>query len=86
MCIYRSWQILPLNVHFTSSPSHAKKLYLHMFDMVDTAFSYERELIKFLQNFSGKGGSLLCTYCIFTLWDRFEHNHRNHTSNEVLSS
>ena len=50
-----------LTYSFTSIPSHAKKLYLHMFDIVDTAFSYERELItcSFLQDFSkGKGSSL----------------------------
>ena len=38
-----------------------KKLYLRMFDIVDTVFSYERELIicLFLQDFStGKGSSL----------------------------
>ena len=43
--------------NFTSIHSHAKTLYLHMFDTVDTAFSYERELIvSFLQDLSkGKG-------------------------------
>ena len=47
--------------NYISIHSHAKKLYLHMSDIVDTAFSYERELIicTFLQDFStGKGSSL----------------------------
>ena len=47
--------------NFTSIHSHAKKLYLHMFDIVDTAISYERELVvcSFLHDFSkGKGSSL----------------------------
>ena len=46
--------------YFTLIHSHAKKLYLNMFDMVDTAFSYEKEWIicSFLQEFSnGKGSS-----------------------------
>ena len=41
--------------------SHAKKLYLHFFDIVDTAFSCERELIvcSFPQDFfKGKGSRL----------------------------
>ena len=48
-----------------------------MFGIIDTALSYERELIicTFLQDFSkGKGSSLplTCntTYCVFTLWGR----------------
>ena len=47
--------------NFTSIHSHAKKLYLHMFDKVNTVFSYERELIvcSFLQDYAkGKEGSL----------------------------
>ena len=47
--------------YFTSIHSHAKKLYLHMFDIVDTAFDFERKLIicSFLQDFpKGKGSSL----------------------------
>ena len=41
MCIYEAKQILPLNIIH----SQAKKLFLHMFDIVDSALSYERELI-----------------------------------------
>ena len=39
-----------------------KKVYLHTFDIVDTAFSYERELnvCSFLQDFSKGKGSSLC--------------------------
>ena len=47
--------------NFTSIHSLAKKLYLHMFYIVDTAFSYEKELIvcSFPQEFSkGKESSL----------------------------
>ena len=47
--------------NFTSIHSYAKKLYLHMSDIVDTAFSYDRKLIvcSFLQDISmGKGSSL----------------------------
>ena len=64
MCIYKDWQILSLN-YFISIQPHAKKVYLHMFDVVDTAFNYERELIfcLFLQDFSkGKGSSLQLIY------------------------
>ena len=49
-----------------------------MFDIVDTAFSYERELIvcAYLPDFSkGKGSSLqlICNAhnCVFTLWASF---------------
>ena len=47
--------------NFTSIHFHAKKLYLHIFDTVDTAFNYERELIvcSFLQDFSKVKGSSL---------------------------
>ena len=38
MCFYKAKQILPLNVQFHSNPPHAKKLYLHIFDIVDTTF------------------------------------------------
>ena len=31
-----------LTNNFTSIHSHAERLYLHMFDLVDTAFSYEK--------------------------------------------
>ena len=47
--------------NFTPMYSHAKKLYLHIFDIIVTAFSYERYLIvySFLQDFpKGKGSSL----------------------------
>ena len=39
--------------NFTSIHSHAKRLYFHIFDVVDTAFSYEKELIvcSFLEDF-----------------------------------
>ena len=40
--MYKAKQIFP-QFHF--KPPHAKRLYLHMFDIVDTPFSYERELI-----------------------------------------
>ena len=50
MCIYKAKQILPLNVKFYFNPVHAKKLY-HVFDIVDTALSYERS---FLQDLQGK--------------------------------
>ena len=52
-------------------------LYLLMFDIVDAAFSYKRELIvcSFVQDFSkGKGSSLplICNAhtAFFTLWSR----------------
>ena len=48
-----------------------KKLYLHIFDIVDTAFSYERELLfcSFLQDFSkGKGSSLQLTCNEYTVF------------------
>ena len=52
-------------------------MYLHMVNIVHTAFSYERELIicLFLQDFSkGKGSSvqLICNAhnCVFTLYGR----------------
>ena len=51
-----------LTYNFASIYLHAKKLYLHMFDIVDTAFGYESKLIvySFLQDFfKGKGSSLL---------------------------
>ena len=42
-----------------------------MFDIVNTAFSYAREVIvcSFLQDFStcSKAINLKCTYCVFTL-------------------
>ena len=44
-----------------------------VFTHVNTAFIYKRELLvcSFLQYFSmGKGSSLQCTYCVFTLWAR----------------
>ena len=50
-----------ISIQFTPTHSYAKKLYLHMFDLVDTVFSYESELFvcSFLQDFSmGKGSSL----------------------------
>ena len=49
--------------YFTSIQSHGKKLYFHIYgryiDIVDTGFSYERELIvcSFLQDFSKRKGS-----------------------------
>ena len=55
-CRYFHWKY-----KFTSMHSHAKKLYLHIFETVDTTFGYERELIvcSFLQDFSkGKGSKL----------------------------
>ena len=61
MYIYKAQQILPLHVQFNFNPLHAKKLYLHMLDVVDTVFSHEWELIicAFLQDFSkGKRSSL----------------------------
>ena len=61
MCICKASQIPPLNVQFHFIHSHAKKLCLHMFDIVDTVFSYERELIvcSYMKDFSkGKGSSL----------------------------
>ena len=47
---------------FTSIHSQAKKLYLRMFDLVDTTFSYEIELIvcSFLQDFTKGKGSNVC--------------------------
>ena len=41
MCIYKAQMILPLNIQFSSIHFHAKKLYLHMFDEVDTALGDE---------------------------------------------
>ena len=62
-----------LQYNFTSIHSHVKKLYLHMFDIVDTAFRYERELIhvvcSFLQDFiKVKGSSLLLIYIAHTVF------------------
>ena len=37
-------------IHLTLMHSCAKKLYLHMFDVVDIAFSYEREFICLLNS------------------------------------
>ena len=62
MCIKAAGTSINMNVQFHS---RAKKLYLHMFDMVNTAFSYERELnvCLLLYDFlKGKGSSsqLIC--------------------------
>ena len=46
---------------FTSIHSYVQKVYLHMFNIVDTAYSYGRESIvcSFLLDFyTGKGSSL----------------------------
>ena len=50
-----------LKSNFTLIHSHAKRLYIHMIDIVDAAFSYERELIvcSFLQISSKVKGSSL---------------------------
>ena len=42
-----------------------KKLYLYLYDIIDTAFSYERELTvcSFLQDFSNGKGSNLQLIC-----------------------
>ena len=63
MCIYSRYFHLTYN--FTSIHSHAKKLYLHMFHIVDTVFSYVRELIvcSYLQDFSNRKGSCLQLIC-----------------------
>ena len=49
----------------TAIHTFAKKLYLRVFDIVDTAFSSERELIvcSFLQDFSMEKGSSLQLIC-----------------------
>ena len=49
------------NFYFNPFPC-LKLLYLHTFDIVDTTFSYERELIvcSFLQDFAGK--EVACNY------------------------
>ena len=45
--------------------THAKKLHIHIFDIVDTAFNYERELIvcPFLLDFSKEKESRLQLIC-----------------------
>ena len=62
MHIYKAWQILLLNVNCTSVHYYAKKkLYFHVCDISDTAFSYEREFRekKLQWDFSeGKGSDL----------------------------
>ena len=65
MCIYKTLQILPLRSDFNSIHSHVKRLYLHMLDIVDTPFGYERELIVclFLQDFFKVKGSSLQVIC-----------------------
>ncbi len=56
---------------------HIKRLqYVHMFDLVDTPFHYERgdRLLITSGNFQDKSKhskcDLKCRYCIFTLWGR----------------
>ena len=78
MCINKAQDILPFDVQFHFNPLHAKKMYLHMFDIVDTTFSYKIEWIvcSFVPDFSKEKGkstevlaiNLQCTYCVFTLW------------------
>ena len=62
-----------LSIHF-----HTERLYVHMFDVVDTPFSYGRGLIVLLissgifqdkRNYSAC--NLKCRYCIFTLLGRY---------------
>ena len=51
--------------NFTSIHSHGKKLYLHMFDIINTVLRSERELIisSFLQDFSKGKGSSFQLFC-----------------------
>ncbi len=62
--------------NFSSIHFHAKRLYVHMFDIVDTPFSYGRGLITCysLQEFSKTKESTKCDpkcrYCSFTLWGK----------------
>ena len=55
--------------NFWSIHFHAQRLYVHMFDIVDILFSYERVLIicQFLQEFSKAKGSTLCVILIHIL-------------------
>ena len=56
--------------HTSLMHSQAKKLHLHMFDKVDTAFSYEREL-NVCSFFKGKRSSLhLFCNAHTALWGR----------------
>ena len=54
-----------LRYNFPSIHFHAKMLYLHMFDIVDTVFSFERKLIvcSFLQKFLQRKESILHLIC-----------------------
>ena len=69
MCIYKSQQILQLNVPFQgqSTPMLKKRKNnnLRTFYIVDTAFSYEREFIvcSSLQDFTKGKGSILQLMC-----------------------
>ncbi len=52
---------------------YGKRLYVHMFDMVDTAFGFEEHLssANFFRNLQGKTKvvcmqSEICRYCVFT--------------------
>ena len=51
MCIYEAQHIRQLNVTFTSIHCHAKKMNLHMLDIVATALSYERKTKKETNSF-----------------------------------
>ena len=55
----------PYKYNFTSIQSHAKKLYLHMVNIVDTALSLDKELIicSFLQDISKEKESSLQLIC-----------------------
>ncbi len=65
-----------LSIHF-----HMKRLYVHMFDIINTPFIYGRGLIMLitLGIFQGKrkysACDLKCRYCVFTLWGRKVHSY-----------
>ncbi len=63
--------------NFLSIHSHTKRLYVHMFDIVDTAFNYCRALIvmlitsgifKDIRKYSVC--DLICRYCVLIFWGR----------------
>ncbi len=63
--------------NFSSIHFHTKRLYVHMFGIIDTSFSYVRGLIvcSSLQEFSktkrkNSACDPKCRYCVFTLWGR----------------
>ena len=60
--IYKQSRYIHLMSNLSSIHFHTKRLYVHMFDIVDTSFSYGRGLIvcSSLQEFSKTKESTLC--------------------------